>query len=215
MIAVNQFRRAEKLELDVQFDGDAPPVLVIPGLLANDGTTSLLRRTLAASGFPTYPSGFGLLTGVTPQRLEKARLRLAEMHERHKERAVIVGWSLGGIYARVLAQRHPDLIKMVVTLGSPFSGDPHANNAWRIYNALNDHTVSEPNLPDDPSVKPPVHTVAIWSQADGVIAPECAMGEGVERDAEYLVNIPHMAFGSGKRAAAIVTRIVSSELKNA
>ncbi|WP_298304967.1 alpha/beta fold hydrolase [uncultured Erythrobacter sp.] len=212
VIAASQFRSAKMVELDFKLEGDPPPVMVIPGLLSNDGTTSLLRRTLAASGFPTYPSGFGFLTGVTAERLERGRIGLEQMHERHGGPVVIVGWSLGGIYARVLAQRHPELVKMVVTLGTPFSGDRQANNAWRIYNALNDHTVTKPNLPDDPSVKPPVHTVAIWSHKDGIIAPGCASGKGDERDAEHQVNIPHLAFGSGRVAAQRIAQIIALEL---
>ena len=75
-------------------------------------------------------------------------------------KVVLLGWSLGGIYARVLAQRHPDLVDLVVTLGTPFSGDRRANNAWRVYEALNDHAVDASPLPDDPSVKPSVPTIA-------------------------------------------------------
>lgn len=212
VIAASRFRRARKVELDFKLEGSPPPAMVIPGLLSNDGSTSLLRRTLAASGFVTYPSGFGLLTGVTPDRLEAGRSRLEEMFERHGEPAIIVGWSLGGIYARVLAQRHPDLVKMVVTLGTPFSGDRQANNAWRIYNALNDHTVTEPKLDDDPSVKPPAHTVAVWSPSDGIVSPLCASGQGDERDIDYQVKVRHMALGCGRSAADQIAKILAREL---
>lgn len=213
IIAASRFRRAKGGELGNQIEGSPAPVMVIPGLMSNDGSTSLLRRTLAASGFASYASGFGLLTGVTQDRLETGRNRLEEMHARHGEPAIIVGWSLGGIYARVLAQRHPELVKMVVTLGTPFSGDRQANNAWRLYNALNDHTVTKPKLPDDPSLKPPAHTVAVWSPCDGIIPPECARGAAGERDATYEVCFRHMALGCGRRAALEVTQIVADELE--
>ncbi|MEL6529462.1 MAG: alpha/beta fold hydrolase [Pseudomonadota bacterium] len=124
---------------------------------------------------------------------------------------ILLGWSLGGLYARVLAQRHPDKAAMVVTLGTPFSGDRKANNAWRLYNAINDHTVDAPTLPDDPSVKPPVRTVAVWSANDGVIAPECARGEASERDVEIEVPFRHFAMGSDRRAIEQIVAILDQE----
>lgn len=212
VIVASRFRRPKKSELGIQLEGKPSPVLVVPGLMSNDGTTSLLRRTLSRNGFPTYSSRLGLVTGVTDTRLATARQRLEEMVERHEEPAIIVGWSLGGIYGRVLAQRHPELVQMVVTLGTPFSGNRQANNAWRIYNALNDHTVDAPKLPDNPSEKPPAHTVAVWSPSDGIVAPQSAKGTSDERDAEYRLDVTHFAFGAGRRAAEQVTQIVVQEL---
>ncbi|KEO91543.1 hypothetical protein EH31_02425 [Erythrobacter longus] len=212
LIAASRFRRADKVDLAGDLGDQSPPVVVFPGLLSHDSSTSLLRRTFSASGFAAYPSGLGFVTGVTPERLEKGYRRLEEVCDIHGEPAIILGWSLGGIYARVLAQRHPELAKMVVTLGTPFSGNRRANNAWRIYNALNDHTVDAPRLADDFSAKPPVHTVAVYSRTDGVVPPECAWGMEHERDAAHCLDVSHMAFGSGRRAAQAVTRIVSSEL---
>ena len=210
LIAVSRFRRAKKV--DVGLEGDLPPVLVLPGLMSSDSTTSFLRRTLEASGFATYGSQLGLVTGVTPERLERAERRLTEISDSHGEPAVLLGWSLGGIFARVLAQRHPQHAKMVVTLGTPFSGSRSANNAWRLYNARNDHTVHEPNLPDDPSAKPPVHTVAVWSEADGVIAPECARGKGGERDAAHQLGASHFGFGCHRASIEEVVQIIAKEL---
>lgn len=212
-IAVAPFRKARKVAFRFQANGPLPPVMVLPGILSNDRDTSLLRRTFSANGFPAYPSDLGFVTGVTPERMRKAEQRLAMIAAKHKDSVVLIGWSLGGIYARVLAQRHPELVRMVVSLGTPFSGSRRANNAWRLYNALNSHTVNEPSLPDDPSRKPPVHTVAVWSPNDGVIAPVSAMGTHHERDVAACVNARHFALGSQRSAVEETVQLVVEELE--
>ncbi len=187
-------------------EGAGQPVLVFPGILSSDGSTALLRRTLDRTGYRTHASELGFVTGITPAAMARAEARLVQVAEAEGQAPVLIGWSLGGIYARVLAQRRPDLVRMVITLGTPFSGDRRANNAWRVYEALNDHRVDAPSLPDDPSAKPPVPTIALWSRKDGVIAPASARGLPHERDAEVEVPFRHFALGSTR---ASIARIVS------
>jgi len=187
-------------------DGAGQPVLVIPGILSSDSATALLRRTLNVTGYRSYASELGFLTGIQPKVLARAVDRLVEVAEAEQRKVAIVGWSLGGLYARVLAQRHPDLVELVMTLGSPFSGDRRANNAWRLYEAINGHKVDAPPVPDDPSVKPPVPTIALWSRKDGVIAPAAARGLPHERDAEVEVPFHHFALASTRPA---VERVVT------
>jgi len=186
--------------------------MVLPGILSSDSSTSLLRRTLDQSGYHTYASKLGFVTGVTPKVFAKAEERLSQVYREEGRKIVLLGWSLGGIYARVLAQNHREMVAMVVTLGSPFSGDRRANNAWRLYEAINDHKVDAPKVEGDPSEKPPVHTVAVWSPNDGVIAPECAMGKEHERDVAIEVATRHFAFGADRRSIAQIVEILREQL---
>jgi len=187
-------------------DGAGQPVMVIPGILSSDSATALLRRTLDVTGYRSYASELGFLTGIQPKVLARALDRLAEVAEAEQRKVALVGWSLGGLYARVLAQRHPELVELVMTLGTPFSGDRRANNAWRLYEAINDHKVDAPPVPDDPAVKPPVPTIALWSRKDGVIAPAAARGLPHERDAEIEVPFHHFALASTRPA---IERVVT------
>ena len=180
--------------------GAGQPVMVIPGILSSDNATALLRRTLDETGYRSYASELGFLTGIKPATLARAVERLSEIAEAEQRKVALVGWSLGGLYARVLAQRHPELVELVMTLGSPFSGDRRANNAWRLYEAINDHKVDAPPVPDDPAMKPPVPTIALWSRKDGVIAPAAARGMPHERDAEVEVPFHHFALASTRPA---------------
>ena len=157
----------------------------------------------------------GFMRGVTKRLMARAEKRLIQIAEKHGQPVVLIGWSLGGLYARVLAQRHPHLVKMVTTLGTPFSGNRRANNAWRVYEALNDHLVDAPPIADDVSVKPPMHTVAIWSSTDGVIPPPSAKGQLHERDVEIEIHSRHLAFGSGHRPINEIVRIVGEQLERA
>jgi pimeloyl-ACP methyl ester carboxylesterase len=172
--------------------------MVLPGFLATDRTTLGLQRALAAAGYRVTGWEMGLNDGVKPDTLD----RLAARVERFGggDKVMLVGWSLGGIYARELAKRRPDLVSRVATLGTPFSGNPRHNNAWRLYELVAGHPVDSPPIPADPRVKPPVPTLAIWSRRDGVIAPACARGTEAESDRQVELDCGHMAFGVSSAA---------------
>ena len=168
---------------------DGPPALVIPGFLAGDRTCMQLRRALADAGYRVHPWGLGINKGA-------------------KEPVLLVGWSLGGIYARELARHCPDKVRAVVTLGSPFSGDLHQNNVWRLYEFVARHKVDNPPIARL-TEKPPVPHLAIWSKKDGIVAPRAAYGLDEERDKAVEIPCSHMAFGVSRRA----TRKAATEIR--
>ncbi|WP_340587569.1 YqiA/YcfP family alpha/beta fold hydrolase [Erythrobacter alti] len=195
-IIVNPLRRARSgAEI-----GKGRPALVIPGLTTGDISTVLLRRTLKARGFAPEGWRLGINTGADLAKLRMLEKRIAQLHSESGKKVVLIGWSLGGLYARVLGHRCAQHLDMVVTVASPFSGDRHANNAWRIYEALNDHTVDDPPFSEDMSAKPPVPTIAVWSAVDGVIAPECTRGRDGEADYTLRIDAPHFALGTSRAA---------------
>jgi pimeloyl-ACP methyl ester carboxylesterase len=180
--------------------------MVIPGFLANDRTTLGLQRALAAAGYRVTGWGMGLNRGVRADTL--ARLAAQIEHFGRGRKVILVGWSLGGIYAREVAKERPDLVEKVVTLGSPFSGDRRSNNVWRLYELVAGHPVDKPPIASDPAVKPPVPTLAVWSRHDGIVAVAAARGLPGERDAERELDCGHMGFAvSGKAYPAIVEAV--------
>jgi pimeloyl-ACP methyl ester carboxylesterase len=200
--------RAVRIEGPLARDA-ACPVLVFPGILSSDYATSLLRRTLRAAGYRAYASRLGVVTGVTPKAFAAAEARLAAVHQSNGRRPVVlIGISLGGVYARVLAQRHPGMTALVITLGTPFSGDRRANNAWRLYEAINDHKVDAPALPDDPSLKPTVKTIAVWSPLDGIVAPAASRGREEERDIAIEADERHFEFSASRRSIRRILAIL-------
>lgn len=187
---------------------DGAPVIVIPGLLSADATTSFLRRSLDAAGYTSYPSMLGFVTGISSDDLAQLEQRLFNVSGETGRKVSLIGWSLGGFYARVLAQRHPELVELVMTLGTPFSGSRRANNAWRLYNLINDHSVDEPRVADDPAEKPAVPTIAIWSPNDGVVSPAGSRGQGHERDEAVEVTSGHFAMATGRGGIAEVLAVL-------
>jgi pimeloyl-ACP methyl ester carboxylesterase len=183
-----------------------PPALVIPGFIATDRTTMELRRAFAEGGFRTHPWALGLNRGARADTLTRLERRLLEIGG--GEQVLVVGWSLGGLFARELARHRQDLVSAVVTLGSPFSGDVRANNVWRLYELVAGHPVDQPPLPRSPA-KPPVPSLAFWSRRDGIIAPASARGEPDESDQAIELTCNHMGFGVSRKA----TREVVGETK--
>ncbi|HEX8365694.1 MAG TPA: alpha/beta hydrolase [Allosphingosinicella sp.] len=178
---------------------DGGKLMVIPGFLANDRTTLGLQRALAEGGFRVSGWGLGFNGGVSEVTVDRIVERLAAFGA--GEKVILVGWSLGGLYARVVAQERPELIAKVVTLGSPFSGDrTRNNNVWRLYERVAGHSVNDPPIDKDPAVKPPVPTLAIWSHRDGIVAAAGARGRPEERDAELELDCSHMGFAVSGRA---------------
>ena len=187
-----------------------PSVLVIPGLVASDRTTRALRLALAESGFRVQGWDMGWNTGVKLDTIERLKRKLEEMSD--GEPVLVVGWSLGGLFARELARVCPEQVRAVVTLGSPFSGDPHQNNVWRLYEFVAGHKVDNPPVARITD-KPPVPTLAIWSRKDGIVAPRSARGLDNERDKAVEIESSHMAFGVSKRSTKCVVAEIAAFLE--
>jgi hypothetical protein len=171
---------------------DGPPALVIPGFLATDRTTMDLRRALARAGWRSHPWLMGINLGAKADTLDLLRNRLSELED--ERRVLLVGWSLGGMFARQLAHRFPEKVRAVVTLGSPFSGDLKTNtNVCEYYERIAGHDVNEPPFPHIMD-KPPVPTLALWSRRDGIVAPSAARGRDHERDKAVEIDTYHTGF---------------------
>lgn len=190
---------------------DGPPVLVIPGFLCSDETTLALRKQLAAAGFRVHGWKLGWNLGARADTLDRLQQRVEGLG--HQQPILMVGWSLGGLYAREYARSFPDQVKAVVTLGTPFSGDPRQNTVWRLYERVARHRVDDPPIPRV-TAKPPVPHLALWSRRDGLIAPRAARGLPEERDKEVELSCHHMAFGVSTKAARRVVREIDTFLKD-
>lgn len=180
------------------YRGRDAPVMVIPGFMASDRSTKRLRGTLTAAGYRAHGWSEGLNLGVTARRFDEVRHRVVALAEDSGAPVALVGWSLGGLYARELAKREPDAVRSVVTLGSPFSGNPRHNRVWRAYELIARHPVDRPPIDVILSEKPPVPTTALWSRRDGMIAPACAHGATGEADRAIELDCTHMTFPSAR-----------------
>ncbi|MEQ8411158.1 MAG: alpha/beta hydrolase [Erythrobacter sp.] len=184
-------------------------VMIMPGFATAPRRMRFMAQHLERAGHTAKRWGLGFNWGPNEAKLERLEQRLLELNRRAGEPVVLLGWSLGGLFARELAKRQPDAVAKVITMGSPFSGSPRANNMWRIYQFITGHRVDQPPIDVDLAVKPPVETVAIWSPNDGAIAPRSAAGYPGERDRAIALRCTHMGYTYSPEAI----RAVLAELR--
>lgn len=195
-----------------KWPGDGQTVLVLPGMFTNDRRTALLRRVLTRAGYDSHGWALGRnMPGRITAVLDRLDERVAGLTQASGAPVSLIGWSLGGIIAREYAKLAPDRVANVITLGSPFSGNRKANNAWRLYEAFAGHSVEEPPFPGDLAEKPPMPTFAVWSPRDGVIAPAAARGKEGERDGAVQVNCGHFAMSCAPDALEAVLQLLHAQ----
>jgi pimeloyl-ACP methyl ester carboxylesterase len=171
--------------------GDGHPVLALPGLSASDVSTRPLRTYLRAQGYAAHGwkqgSNRGPRTGVEAG----IDARLAELALHYNRKVSLIGWSLGGVFAREAARRSPDLVRQVITLGSPFAGEPKASNAWRLYEVLSGRRVDDWPEREAMKLPPPMPSTAIYTRSDGIVAwqgcreQESATTENIEVEGSH------------------------------
>jgi len=189
---------------------DGPPALVLPGFLASDRTTMDIRRALARSGWRVHPWGLGINLGAKADTLEMLRRRIDEISDGRP--VLVVGWSLGGMFARELAHRYPDKVRAVATLCSPFSGNYKTNtNVRELYERIAGHDVNEPPFARLDG-KPPVPTLAFWSRRDGIVAPSAARGLPQEIDRAIEIDTYHVGAVLWRPALTQIVRDIESFL---
>lgn len=181
-------------------ESDHRPILLVPGFLADNRSMFVLYATLRMAGYRARHWGLGRNRGACPDTLERLESKTLAMAERFGQPVTLIGWSLGGVFAREIAHRHPEAVREVITLGSPISGDRRANNLWWLYERYCGHPVDAPPVDVAAASKPPVLTTAFWSRWDGIIAPASARGEQDERDEAVELQCSHMGYVSDPAA---------------
>jgi len=178
--------------------GDGHPVLVMPGYGADDRSTTVIRRFLSSMGYSTHPWNLGTNRGpAMPDLQAELARRLDEVFVDANERTVsLVGWSLGGVYARLLAHLYPNKVRQVITLGSPFAGSPRSTSVYPLARAR-----SAIPLEQRPSNRlrllageplPGIPGTAVFSKTDGIVPwqiatqPTTDIAENIEVYASHL-----------------------------
>lgn len=188
--------------------GDGHPVVVFPGLGASDFTTLPLRNFLRERGYTPYPWHQGFNFGPRQGVLDACRAQVHQVRERHREKVSLIGWSLGGIYAREIAKEQPDSARCVITLGTPFAGHPRATNAWRFYEMVSGQRTHDPELLALIRQPPPVPTTSIYSKTDGIVAWQCSINEKSPLAENIEVHASHIGMGMNPLALyAIADRL--------
>ncbi len=169
--------------------GDGHPVMVLPGLITSDFSTTLLRRFLKRKGYDVHAWELGRNYGPRSvgEMGEKIDARVADIYQATGRKVSLVGWSLGGMISRQVSQRMPDCIRQVITLGSPFTGDIHATHATKIYERISGDRYDQERLArrlKEEARPVPVPSTAIYSRLDGITAWENCLEEEEDHQTE-------------------------------
>jgi hypothetical protein len=150
--------------------GDGHPVIVFPGLSASDSSTMPLRHYLGTLNYQVSGWNQGFNFGARAGVLDTVSRQVVDTFEATRKPVSLIGWSLGGVYAREIAKMLPHMVRSVITLGTPFSGSPKSTNAWRIYELTSGRKIEGESHKYDLPGAPPVPTTSIFSRSDGIVA---------------------------------------------
>ncbi|HET9511314.1 MAG TPA: alpha/beta fold hydrolase [Sphingomonas sp.] len=199
--------------LEADQPGDGRPVMLLPGLFNSDRSNAVLRTFLQRVGYDAQGWGLGRNLGTRTIGAEAERLiaRIEALAERTGQTVTLVGVSLGGIMARLVAHRRPDLVRAIVTISSPYAAHPHATRVWRAFELFTGERVDDPHVTALAAeiIRPlPVPATAIWSASDGLVAGAACRGGDC---ADVEVRSGHLGVQLQPEVLVAVARILAGE----
>ena len=208
---------AAKLSHKPAHVGDGHSVVVYPGLGGGAITTSHLRTFLNRAGFKASDWGGGINTGPDSDFepwLDDLVKRVHATQAANSGRKVsLLGWSLGGIYAREIAKRIPHAVRQVITLGTPFASLGESNHATGVFKLLNsDAAPLTPEMQEQLRQRPPVPTSSLYSKTDGIVSWRGCIEKRSDTSESVEVSASHLGMGSHPQVLRIVVnRLAQAE----
>jgi pimeloyl-ACP methyl ester carboxylesterase len=194
--------------------GDGHPVLVLPGLLADDVSTRALRSVLRRLDYRVHGWGLGRNIGPTAACVTGMRDKIDYLNDRYGRPVSLIGWSLGGIFARDLARRSPGSVRQVITLGSPFRiARQSQTRAARVFERFSHLHVEHRTFPLEHDAEPlPVPATSIYSHFDGIVHWQTCLDVPGERCENIAVMASHLGLGHHPASIwAIADRLAQPE----
>jgi len=194
--------------------GDGHGVLVLPGFMAGDGSTRPMRKLLKRLGYDVVGWELGRNVRIDNERIDRMAKCVEVLHDRTGGKISIVGWSLGGVFARELAKMMPEKVRSVISLGSPISDDRGHSNAAKLFEFLNG---AEPEPVKEGRFTrlheaPPVPTTSILTKADGVVHWRGSVQEPSKETENIEVLASHIGLGVNPSVMyAIADRLAQDE----
>jgi pimeloyl-ACP methyl ester carboxylesterase len=188
--------------------GDGHPVLVLPGFLADDQSTGALRDVIKQLGYRTFGWDLGTNYGPTPQIVNGIFSLASTIFETEGQKLSIVGWSMGGIYGREIARQYPELVRQVITLGSPVQmadGDQSsASLVWNSMRHLYDTAIMNRSVREHERPPLPVPTTSVYTRTDGIVHWETCLIRRTTHSENVEVLGSHCGMGFNPSVALVV-----------
>jgi alpha/beta superfamily hydrolase len=187
--------------------GDGHPVMILPGFMSTKQSTKVLRTFIEKQGYKVYDWGLGRNLGKV-EYISILNETLDEIYKKTGQQVSLVGWSLGGVFARQLAKNRPDIVRQVITLGSPFAGLTAPNNVSWVYtvisggkNVKDTDLALLKNLP----IPAPVPTTAIYSKEDGIVPWQACLEKNEDETHQNIqVRGSHIGLGVNPSVLTII-----------
>lgn len=190
------------------------PILVIPGFMASNISTGPLRRLLNRCGYNAIDWGLGR-NYANLSDIDTLEKKVHEIFDQYDQKLTIIGWSLGGIYARRLAVLHSSKIRRVITFGSPYRDIKAPNYATWLFNfiqSLRRNQNAEPQWVSDLNKPIPVPSIAFYSKNDGIVPWEACFDQSDPTEHKNIeVNCSHLGFGADKEVLGRLMSILESD----
>jgi hypothetical protein len=184
--------------------GDGHPVVIFPGLASDQNSIGPLKDFCRHIGYTAYDWGRGCNVGPKGNQdewIEGLAQTVSGIYESHSQEVSLVGWSLGGIYAREVAKKIRSRVRQVITIGTPFAGTAAQSNLEWVYRKGSDHGKDSMGLCSAPDVP----TSSIFSRSDGVVAWQACIHDGRQRLAENIeVDGSHCGLGWNPEVLTII-----------
>lgn len=205
--------------------GDGHTVMTLPGYGGDDGCMAAVRYWLKKWGYQAEPWLLGRnipadrisqmehMHDFQEQMLTRIQARVDTLYALNGGKPItLIGWSLGGIYANAMAQREPEKIRAIISLGTPY-GDPRGTAAWAILKRLNrsttpDHEQDTGNWVSLNSAPRSVPTYVIYSPKDGIVSSAIAQLSG-DNIHNIAVNSSHLGFAWNPAALVEIAKILA------
>ncbi|MGF6780816.1 esterase/lipase family protein [Paraburkholderia sp. GAS334] len=194
--------------------GDGHPVLVFPGLGASGAATAGLRERLQALDYDVHDWEQGINQWPNADFEELLLLlgdHLKRIYARSGHPVSLIGWSLGGVYARELAKKHPELVRQVITLATPFADQPNSTHAGWLFTLLNGGVspVDEALL-KQLSIDPAVPCTSVYSPSDGIVGWQGCIGtESAHHRNIEVDNVSHMGMVHNPEVLRVVAGLLA------
>jgi pimeloyl-ACP methyl ester carboxylesterase len=193
--------------------GDGHAVVVFPGLAGDVRSTRPLLDLCTRLGYEAYDWGLGANRGPrgdVDTWLSELADHVDALTADHRSRISLIGWSLGGIYAREVAKKIPKRVRCVITLGTPFAGTPEQTNVAWFYRLLNGQKLSaDEELLTRLRTAPAAPTLSIYSRTDGVVAWQACMNHDCPHVEHVEVAGSHCGLGWNPAALEVIARTLA------
>ena len=207
--AAMEFARHKFAKPDHSKPGDGHPVIIFPGLGADGKSVSILREHCRALGYDAFDWGQGLNTGPKGDLdtwLHTLKSQMTDLLADHSQQATLIGWSLGGLYAREIGKLMAPRVRQVITIGTPFNAEADLTHVGWLFRLLSGNSSAiNPTLSQRLRTPPPMRTTSIYSRSDGVVAWQTCRHDKVSRLVhEIEVESSHIGMGWNREVLTAV-----------